>query len=127
MEVFFVEIIQKRGRTSFKKIKRDARADVKQGTKTNKRGVGVLQFFKKEIKMADIQSKRFSFLISFLFSFLLGVWYLRSWHYLFLTVSMTINVFLYLKTNSSLSSFTMNLVAKLVVHNFRSISTNYQQ
>lgn len=29
MEVFFVEIIQKRGRTSFKKIKRDARADVK--------------------------------------------------------------------------------------------------
>lgn len=101
MEVFFVEIIQKRGRTSFKKIKRDARADVKQGTKTNKRGVGVLQFFKKEIKMADIQSKRFSFLISFLFSFLLGVWYLRSWHYLFLTVSMTINVFLYLKTNSS--------------------------
>lgn len=38
MEVFFVEIIQKRGRTSFKKIKRDARADVKQGTKTNNRG-----------------------------------------------------------------------------------------
>lgn len=122
MEVFFVEIIQKRGRTSFKKIKRDARADVKQT-----REVGVLQFFKKEIKMADIQSKRFSFLISFLFSFLLGVWYLRSWHYLFLTVSRTINVFLYLKTNSSLSSFTMNLVAKLVVHNFQSISTNYQQ
>lgn len=122
MEVFFVEIIQKRGRTSFKKIKRDARADVKQT-----REVGVLQFFKKEIKMADIQSKRFSFLISFLFSFLLGVWYLRSWHYLFLTVSRTINVFSYLKTNSSLSSFTMNLVAKLVVHNFQSISTNYQQ